>query len=475
MALPGQHLMESSSPMLLSSSTVTSTREGRHAKMIPAGMLLPFVLVTGLFFLWGLPNNLNDVLIRQFMKSFAISRFQAGLVQSAFYMGYFLLATPAALLMRRYGYKFGFVTGLTLFGGGALLFWPAALAGRYGFFLGALFVIASGLSFLETAANPFVAQMGDPATAAQRLNFAQAFNPLGSIAGVLIGTVFIFSGVELNAAQIARMKAAGAYTPYLRHETMRVVTPYLAIAAVTLAWAALIAATRFPPIESEHEGKSGDRGSFRELLAQPRFLFAILAQFMYVGTQVGTWSYFIQYVQESTLQPEKTAGFFLTGTLVAFGVGRFVSAAVMHYVRPASLMGLYAAVNIALLCIGILLPGWTGLWAIFFTSFFMSVMYPTIFAIGIQGLGRNTKIGGSLIVMAIVGGAVLTPVMGLLSQHWHSIARAYIVPLLGYCVVALFSFYSRRHGTEAEISTGLAGCAEMPGTRREGGGILRID
>ena len=430
--------------MLISTSTVSPSQDGRHARLIPAGMLLPFVLITGLFFLWGMPNNLNDVLIRQFMKSFAISRFQAGLVQSAFYLGYFCLATPAALLMRRYGYKFGFVTGLALFGVGALLFWPAALAQKYGFFLAALFVIASGLSFLETAANPFVAQMGDPASAARRLNFAQAFNPLGAISGVLIGTVFIFSGVELNAAQIAGMKAAGTYAPYLRHETMRVVTPYLWIAGVALTWAILIAMTRFPRIESEHEGEGGDHGSFRELLAQPRFLLAILAQFMYVGAQVGTWSYFIQYVQETTHQPEKTAGFFLTGTLAAFGIGRFSSAAIMRYVRPDRLMGLYALFNIALLIVGVLLPGWVGLWAIFLTSFFMSVMYPTIFALGIEGLGRNTKIGGSLIVMAIVGGAVLTPVMGLVAQQGHGIARAYTIPLLGYCVVAFFSFASAR-------------------------------
>src|SRR6202521_4957697 len=175
------------------------TASGRACgALFPSGNFLPFFLVTALFFLWGIPNNLNDVLIRHFMKSFAITRFQAGLVQSAFYMGYFLLAMPAAFLMRRAGYKSGFVTGLVLFGTGAFLFWPAALAGSYGFFLFALFVIASGLSFLETASNPFIAQLGDADSSERRLNFAQAFNPLGAISGALIGTVFIFSGVELT-------------------------------------------------------------------------------------------------------------------------------------------------------------------------------------------------------------------------------------------------------------------------------------
>jgi FHS family L-fucose permease-like MFS transporter len=412
--------------------------------LVPKGMAVPFFLVTALFFLWGVPNNLNDVLIRQFMKSFAITRFQAGLVQSAFYMGYFLLATPAALLMRRIGYKFGIVVGLLLFASGTFLFWPAALLGRYGFFLFALFVIASGLAFLETASNPFIAQLGSPESAARRLNFSQAFNPLGSICGVLVGTVFIFSGVELTPQQTAAMQAANTYEAYLRHETMRVVVPYLVVGVVALIWAVLIARTRFPTITREHEDVQQEHGSFKELLGYPNFLFAIVAQFLYVGAQVGTWSYFIQYVQDGTNQPEKIAGYFLTGTLVAFGLGRFSSAALMRYVKPASLMGIYCLINIVLVAIGVAFPGWVGLWAIFVTSFFMSVMFPTIFALGIDGLDQNTKIGGSLIVMAIVGGAVLTPLMGWIAQTQHSIARAYLVPLVSYCGIALYSFVGVR-------------------------------
>jgi FHS family L-fucose permease-like MFS transporter len=415
-------------------------------RLVPRGMALPFALVTSLFFLWGVPNNLNDVLIRQFMKSFAISRFQAGLVQSAFYLGYFLLATPAALLMRRYGYKFGFLAGLCLLGTGTLLFWPAAIVARYSFFLFALFVIASGLSFLETAANPFIAQLGDGTNGARRLNFSQAFNPLGSILGVLVGTVFIFSGVELNERQIAAMRATHTYEAYLRRETLRVVDPYLVLGAVAFFFAFLIWKTKFPAVAGEENTAEGSPGRYRDLLRYPHFLLAILAQFMYVGAQVGTWSYFIQYVQDSTHQPEKVAGYFLTGTLAAFGVGRFSSSALMKYVKPGRLMGLYSLINIALVAAGILHPGWAGLWAIFATSFFMSVMYPTIFALGIEGLGSNTKIGGSLIVMAIVGGAVLTPTMGLLSQSTHSIAEAYAIPLVCYFFVAFYALIGCRIG-----------------------------
>lgn len=424
--------------------------------LIPRGMMTPFLLVTVLFFLWGIPNNLNDVLIRQFMTSFTITRFKAGLVQSAFDLGYFLLATPAALMMRRLGYKSGFVAGLLLFSAGSFLFYPAALAGSYWFFLGSLFVIASGLAFLETSSNPFIAQLGEPEGAARRLNFAQAFNPLGSITGVFVGTIFVFSGVELTPDQIASMRAAHTYMSYEHAETMRVVGPYLVLGVITLLWALLIARTKFPRIAQEQEGEGGDRGRYRDLLHYPHFLFAILAQFMYVGAQVGTWSYYIQYVQEYTHQPEKVAGYFLTGTLLAFAVGRFASAAIMRTISPALLMGIYSIVNVGLVAVGVVFPGWAGLWAIFFTSFFMSVMYPTIFALGIGGLGKNTKIAGSLIVMAVVGGGVITPLMGWISEAAHAVSAAYTVPLACYGIVAAYSFLTRRavRGGEAFLEAG---------------------
>src|SRR5437868_11602257 len=321
--------------------------ERKPVPLFPSGSLVPFILVTALFFLWGIPNNLNDVLIRQFMKSFAISRFQAGLVQSAFYVGYFLLAMPAAIIMRRLGYKSGFVIGLLLFSVGTLLFWPAAIVGSYAFFLLALFVIASGLSFLETASNPFIAQLGDPDSSERRLNFAQAFNPLGAITGALIGTVFIFSGIELTPQQVAIQQASHTYEAYLRSETLRVVKPYLVIGAIALFWAVLILRTKFPSIHSEHENESGDRGHLRELFRYPHFLFAVVAQFFYVGAQVGTWSYFITYVQEYAHQSEKIAGYFLTGTLAAFGVGRFASAWLMRFIQPSRLMAAYGLMNVA--------------------------------------------------------------------------------------------------------------------------------
>jgi FHS family L-fucose permease-like MFS transporter len=416
---------------------------GRAARkrLVPAGFLVPFLLVTALFILWGIVNNLNDVLIRQFMKSFAISRLQAGLVQSAFYMGYFLLALPSALLMRRWGYKAGFIVGLTLFAVGSFLFWPAAQAESYYFFLFALFVIAAGASFLETASNPFIAQLGDPATSALRLNFSQAFNPLGSMAGVLIGTVFIFSGIELKPGEISALKADHLYQAYLRSETLRIVKPYMVLGVIALIWALLILRTKFPPIQGETDNRIADKGRIRDLLQYPHFMLAVLAQFMYVGTQVATWSYFIQYVQAYVHEPEKIAGYFLTGTLGAFALGRFSAAYLMRFLDPRKLMGAYSLINVCLLLLGVFHPGWVGLWAVFFTSFFMSLMFPTIFATGLRGLGVNTKIGGSMIVMGMIGGAVLTPLMGWISVATQSVAFAYLVPMAGYLCVAFYAYY----------------------------------
>ena len=429
---------------------VPGAQTSARRPLVPRDSAAAFVLVTGLFFLWGIPNNLNDVLIRQFMTSFAITRLKAGLVQSAFYTGYFLLAVPAAMVMRRYGYKRGLLTGLLLYSSGTFLFLPAALAHSYSLFLLALFVIASGLGFLETGSNPLATQLGEPESAVRRLNFAQAFNPLGSIAGVLIGTVFIFSGRELTAPQIAKLKLAGAYNLFLQHETMRVIVPYMVLGAVVLLWGFLILRTPFPAVAvAPPAGCEEPQGSYRELLRYPHFLLAVLAQFCYVGAQVGTWSYFIQYAQDYTHVGEKAAGYLLTGTLVGFAVGRFAASHWMKAMGASVLMGLFAMANVLLITTGVLFPGWFGMWAIFLTSFFMSLMYPTIFALGIRDLGPNTKAGASLLVMSIVGGAVFTPLMGLVYQETKSMAIAMSVLLGCYLYVGYYAFWGYRLAPQA--------------------------
>jgi FHS family L-fucose permease-like MFS transporter len=412
----------------------------KSSKLITPGYLLTFILVTSLFFLWALPNNLNDILIPQFMKSFELSRFEAGLVQSAFYLGYFLFALPAALIMDRLGYKAGLLAGLLIFASGCFLFWPAALAGKFGFFLGALFIIAAGLAFLETGSNSFIAILGDSEKSEQRLNLAQSFNPLGSMTGVLVGTVFIFSGTELSTAGIENLKALGTYKQYLHDEIMRVGPPYLIIGTIILICAFLIWRAKFPEGDKRAAGSTQNHGKFSELIKYPHFVKGVIAQFFYVGAQVGTWSFLIQYTKDYMQKSEKEAGIYLTISLLAFGIGRFASTAMMKKFEPKKLMGLYGCINIGMVTLAVITPGFIGGWALILSSFFMSLMFPTIFALGVKGLGPNTKIGASGIIMAIIGGAIWTPLMGYISDQTHSMALAMIVPLISYIYVSYYAF-----------------------------------
>jgi FHS family L-fucose permease-like MFS transporter len=338
---------------------------------------------------------------------------------------------------------------LCIFGAGTLLFWPAAVIGQYAPFLLALFVVGCGSATLETAANPFIAQFGAPETSERRLNFAQAFNPPGTITGVLVGTYFIFSGVELPANKVAHMKAAGSYAAYLHTEIMRVVPTYVVLGCVVLLWALLIGITRFPVIATE--APDGDRGSFAALKHYPHLWFAIIAQFFYVGAQVTTWSAFIPYVKQYTTISERGAGWFLTGNLILIALGRFVSTGLMRWFRPSKMMAVYAIVNIGLICFGIAHPGVAGAVAIMVTSFFMSIMFPTIFALGVKGLGANTKIGGALIVMSIVGGAAFPPLLGAIARSTGSVAHGYVVVAVAYLAVVIYGFAQGRDVSLASV------------------------
>ena len=409
--------------------------------MVERKFLAPFFLIACLFFLWGVPNNLNGILIKQFMKSFELSVLQAGLVQSVFYMGYFVFAFPAAMLMRKYSYKTGLIGGLLLFAAGCLLFWPAAFAGSYAFFLFSLFVIASGLAFLETGANPFIVQLGKQQTAEQRLNFAQAFNPIGAITGAVIGTVFIFSGIEPDEKAIGLMKETGEYADFLKSETLRVIVPYLFLAAFAVMWAGLLWKTKLPEVKSNTEKSDAPiKQSLKGLFKNKSFVRGVMVQFLYVGAQVGTWSYFIMYVRQYTGQTEKAAGYMLSATLAAFALGRFSATWLMKMIRPVVLMGIYSLINVLLVTVCILVPGIAGMWCLLLTSFFMSLMYPTIFALSVKGLGEQSKIGGSVLVMAILGGALITPLMGLIAELSGSMALAMLIPLLAYVYIAGYSF-----------------------------------
>ena len=411
----------------------------------PSTVALPLALIVGLFFLWGVANNLNDILIPHFKKAFFLTDLQSGLVQSAFYLGYFLLAFPAAILMRRYGYKQAVVVGLMLFGSGALLFYPAAESREYEWFLLALFVIAAGLAFLETSANPLITVLGDPATAERRLNFAQAFNPLGSITGVLLGREFILSGVEPSAEDLARLSAS-QLQQFQISEASSVQGPYLVIAAVVLVWALLVGIVRFPAIATQHSADDRSQTSaeaIRALLGHRRYVFGVITQFFYVGAQVGIWSYMIRYVQhELPGIGEKAAATYLTWSLILFMIGRFIGTALMHRFSATRLMSVYAIANILLVCVACVAGARTGVLSLTATSFFMSIMFPTVFANSLKGLGPLTKTAASFLVMSIVGGAVLTALMGLISDL-SNIRVAMLVPAVCFVVLAGFGLTER--------------------------------
>jgi FHS family L-fucose permease-like MFS transporter len=413
---------------------------GKGVPVFPTGQAALFALVIVLFFLWGMSNNLTDILVQQFKKSFELSTFSAQLVSTANFTGYFCMAIPAALVMRRWGYKVGMVSGLCLFGTGLLMFYPAAVSGKYALFLVALFAVGCSLAILETAANPFVAQFGPAATSEQRLNFAQAFNPPGTILGVWVGRTFILSGVELTPAQVAAQKGAGTYAAYLHGEIMRVVPTYIALGSVVLLFALLLSRMRFPTITSEHEGDSGGHGSFRALLHYPQLWFAVAANVLNVGGQICMWSNIIFYMKQYTQVNEKTAANYIIYSLVAMLLGRFITTPLMKHVAPSRLLGLYGAMNVLLMAVAVTQPGMIGAWGIVSASFFLGIMFPTIFALGLKGLGENTKLGGSMLVMAIVGGAFFPLVLGAIRDRTGSMALGYLVPLVCFAGVGLYGF-----------------------------------
>jgi len=422
-------------------------------QFIKSGFLLGFALVSSLFFLWAIANNFNDILIRQFQKALGLTRGQAGFIQSVFYLGYFTMALPAGMVIRRFGYKGGILAGLGLYAAGALLFLPAAHVQAYGAFLGALFVLAAGACFLETAANPFVAHFGDPTRAAQRLNLAQSFNGLGGFIAPILGGAFIFSGVEHSKAQLAAM-APAQLAGYRASEAHMVQAPYLVLALVVLAIAALIAVTPLPKVDDTvGDAEQTPQTSLSALIAAPGFVRAVIAQFFYVGAQVGIWSFFIDFTKDvAPLISEKMAANLLAVGSCSFMIGRFIGTALMLAVSPRRLLFVYALAAIVLVAGAILLPGIAAILSLAFVSFFMSIMFPTIFSFGVQDLGAGAKLGSSFIIMAIIGGAVFPPLMGYVSVFTGNIRLAMLLPIVCFAVVAWFAATYKSASTTSAVA-----------------------
>ena len=405
-----------------------------------AKYLFPFILVTSLFFLWAFLHNINPILIPHLKKACELSDTQSSFIDLAVYFGYFLVAIPAGLVMHKFGYKKGIIIGLGLYALGALLFVPAASGRSYLLFLAALFILAAGATFLETVANPYITILGPKETSEQRLNFAQSFNGVGAFVAPLIGGAFILSGVEHTKEELSRMAANGTLDAYLQTEADTVKIPYLIIAGVVALVTIGFFVTKLPEVK-ESDAADAHTGFSLRVLRHSHVKWAVIAQFFYVGAQVGVGSFFIRFSKQTMNLGEKDAAY-LWGSIamVGFMAGRFVGTFLMKYIKPQKLLVLYALINILLLAIALNTSGNISVYAVTAVPFFMSIMFPTIFALGIKELGEETKMASSLIVMAIVGGALAPFFMGMISDATGSMQKAYIVPLLCFFVVAWFGW-----------------------------------
>jgi len=404
--------------------------------------VIAFALTSTLFFAWGLASQFNDLLLHHFQKALDLTRTRASLTQFAFYIGYFCAPLPAAMIIRRLGYKKTMIIGLALYAVGAFLFVPAAHMRIYGVFLAALYIIAIGAGFLETSANPYIAIMGDPSTSSPRLNFAQAFNGVATVLGPLVGGYVIFSGVEYTPAQMAAMGPA-AVDSWRAQEAASVGPPYLVLGILMVVIASAIALTKYPALRSEVTPQGA--GSPFAVLKKPRVLYAVVAQFFYVGAQVGTWSLLVDFAQEAAHVPERVgAQVYLEATMVAFCLGRFVGAWLQRTINPPRQLMLYAGCNILLCVLAATVGGFPSIWALVATSFFMSIMFPTIFALGLEGLGHQTEFASSFIVMAICGAAVVPPLMAAFASITGALHWSMFILALCYVVVVSFGWFAPR-------------------------------
>jgi FHS family L-fucose permease-like MFS transporter len=406
--------------------------------------LFPFIMITSLFFMWGFVHNLDPILIPHLKRSFSLTTLQASLVDSSVFIAYFVMALPAGVIMRKYGYKAGIIIGLALFAIGSFLFIPAANTQLYEFFLGALFIIACGLTILETAANPYASLLGPKETSTFRLNFAQSFNGLAAtLAPIIGGQIILVEGI--SDEQLSTMSAS-AQQLALASEASSVKTPYLVLGIIITIIAIIFAFLKLPEIvEDENpDQKVSEDNAFIRAFKHTHLNWAIAAQFFYVGAQVCVFSFFILYATEAAGIDRQTAAWYAGfGVGLAFMLGRFVGTFLMKFYKPSNLLAIYSIASMLLCIVAMTVSGIMAVYTVIGIAFFMSIMFPTIFSLGIKDLGSDTKFGSSLIIMSIVGGAVLPPVMGYIADV-ATIQIGYIVPLVCFAVVFVFGIYGHK-------------------------------
>jgi len=406
-----------------------------------------FIMITSLFFMWGMVHNLDPILIPHLKKSFSLSILQSSLVDSAVYIAYFAMALPAGFLMRRFGYKNAIIFGLFLFASGSFLFIPAANTQQYAFFLMALFIIACGLTILETAANPYASLLGAPETATQRLNFAQSFNGLAATLAPIIGARIIL--VQGSTDQQLAAMSESARKLALASEASSVKAPYFILGSIIILIAVIFYFLKLPEIMEQHDGKASKPA---DAWKHPLLRGAVIAQFFYVGAQVCVFSFFILYATRAAgIERVKAADYLGWGCGMAFMVGRFAGTYFMKFIQPARLLAIYATLNIFLCAGAMMASGIITVFIIIAMTFFMSIMFPTIFALGIKGIGRDTEMGSSLIIMSIVGGALLPPLFAYVSDVTGNIQYGYMVPLLCFAVILFFANKVAKTTRSAEL------------------------
>ncbi|MDN5213349.1 L-fucose:H+ symporter permease [Fulvivirgaceae bacterium BMA12] len=398
--------------------------------------ILPFILVTSLFFLWGIANNMTDTLLAVFKKVMSMTDFQTSWIQVAFYGAYFCSAIPAALYIKKYTYKSGVLLGLGLFAFGSLMFYPASFTMSYGHFLASLFILASGLSILETTANPYIIAMGPPETGTYRLNLAQSFNPIGSITGVLLSKVFILSHLNAATKEERAQMSAEQLDAIQSEELSAVMGPYVGVAVVLLVLWVIIKFTNMP--------KASDAGpdlnfipTFKRLIKIPHYVWGVVAQFFYLGAQLGTWSFTIRYVMSELNLNEDDASNYYLAALFLFTASRFVFTFLMRFISARKLLMMAAIFGALCTTIVIFGHGYIAVYALVSVSFSLSLMFPTIFGLAVRGLGDDTKIGGAGVIMAILGGAVFPLIQGLVSDATN-IHFSFAIPLVCFIVVVVF-------------------------------------
>ncbi len=447
--------------------------------LIPKELLYSFILITSLFFLWGIANDLTNPMVSAFKKVMReLSNFEAALVQLAFYGGYATMAIPAALFIRKFSYKAGIMVGLTLYAVGALLFYPAAAQEKFGFFLASLYILTFGLAFLETTSNPFILSMGPPETATRRLNLSQSFNPVGSLLGMLVAQLFVmgtlqsdntFTSNVLNASgEIMHHKGDVIYDTITAAEQATIRThdlnlisgPYIALGILVLVILVIVAVSKMPKKKDEISIPLG--ATFRKLMNNKRYYEGVIAQAFYVGCQIMCWTFIFQYVDNlNSTRPDDmqlTATWYNMAAMVAFLVGRAGSTYLLKFINPGKLMYYFALTGIALALGTIFLPGIAGLYCLVAISLTMSLMFPTIYGIALRDMGDEAKLGSAGLVMAIVGGALMPPLQGRILDIGGSgfsdiklfgyipeVNLSFILPLICLIVVAIYSYRSFKH------------------------------